>query len=592
MESGIKRAEQMCRTRSSIAARENSRLRHQHGRGPCNIFILDTSSSLGEEGFRQMKEAFTGILDEYANHQNIDENVAVITCGRHTEFQRYYSNHYEDIKQALDNVEIGGPSPLTVAMYLSLESLKRDVSHSYVMGSFHIHPRIILISDGRPTDFTESISDDCPSNETERDASHLLDITRHIGKKHPIFCIPVGRNPDLRLLEFICAQSRGGKIINFRESKQFAKYSLNTKIASNLSFTMENDGNDRERIQTSLVCTFPEKVFTEMDLNDIYEICSKKFLYQPIDENTEVENDAYEERDPRMPSLGSRVKRGRDWRYPDQDKFGPGTVIGHSKRDGWLNVEWDTGSIHKYRYGSADLKTDKFDVQVCNEPRILNDELIATGCNVTRGPDWVWNDQDGGTGNIGSVLHVGSDGIVLVQWENGRRGTYRFGNYGFFDLKLCDPFSPEVTRYHLKKAALNSSVETEACTKGDQDLASKSSNDKTVEMTKKPILHVAKGKYFRNDIVSNKPSDIDTDGPTYPCTINQWLWKDDNGHWNQYSREVNARINQSYKRDPNSSVIVTIQDQAYRVVMAKSKQINLATREIAEVKLLKNDSSP
>lgn len=54
-------------------------------------------------------------------------------------------------------------------------------------------------------------------------------------------------------------------------------------------------------------------------------------------------------------------------------------------KDGWLNVEWDTGSIHKYRYGSADLKTDKFDVQVCNEPRILNDELIATGCNVTRG---------------------------------------------------------------------------------------------------------------------------------------------------------------------------------------------------------------
>lgn len=55
-------------------------------------------------------------------------------------------------------------------------------------------------------------------------------------------------------------------------------------------------------------------------------------MYQPIDENTQEENDAYEERDPRMPSLGSRVKRGRDWRYPDQDKFGPGTVIGHSKR--------------------------------------------------------------------------------------------------------------------------------------------------------------------------------------------------------------------------------------------------------------------
>lgn len=91
---------------------------------------------------------------------------------------------------------------------------------------------------------------------------------------------------------------------------------------------------------------------------------------------------------------------------------------------------------------------------------------------------------------------------------------------------------------------------------------SNSSDDKTVEMTKKPILHVAKGKYFRNDIVSKEPSDIDTDGPTYPCTMNQWFWKDDKGHWNQYSREMNAKINQSYKRDPNSTVIVTIQDQA------------------------------
>lgn len=49
-----------------------------------------------------------------------------------------------------------------------LNNSKYVLGHSYVMGEFHIHPRIILISDGRPTDFTESISDDCPQNETER----------------------------------------------------------------------------------------------------------------------------------------------------------------------------------------------------------------------------------------------------------------------------------------------------------------------------------------------------------------------------------------------------------------------------------------
>lgn len=32
-----------------------------------------------------------------------------------------------------------------------------------------------------------------------------------------------------------------------------------------LSFTMENDCNDNERILTSLACKFPDKIFTEMD---------------------------------------------------------------------------------------------------------------------------------------------------------------------------------------------------------------------------------------------------------------------------------------------------------------------------------------
>lgn len=36
---------------------------YQHGKGPCNVFLLDTSLSLGREGFVQLKGAFTAILD-------------------------------------------------------------------------------------------------------------------------------------------------------------------------------------------------------------------------------------------------------------------------------------------------------------------------------------------------------------------------------------------------------------------------------------------------------------------------------------------------------------------------------------------------
>lgn len=38
-------------------------VRYQHGKGPCNVFILDTSLSLGIEGFIQMRKTFSTIID-------------------------------------------------------------------------------------------------------------------------------------------------------------------------------------------------------------------------------------------------------------------------------------------------------------------------------------------------------------------------------------------------------------------------------------------------------------------------------------------------------------------------------------------------
>lgn len=68
--------------------------------------------------------------------------------------------------------------------------------------------------------------------------------------------------------------------------------------------------------------------------DDIFEVCLKKSLYRPVD-RIEAEGgedlNRFEERNPQMPPLGSRVKRGRDWVWDDQDSLGPGTVIGHCK---------------------------------------------------------------------------------------------------------------------------------------------------------------------------------------------------------------------------------------------------------------------
>ena len=49
--------------RNAFSFLSDRQLRYQHGHGPCNIFILDTSSSLGEDGFKEMKETFISIID-------------------------------------------------------------------------------------------------------------------------------------------------------------------------------------------------------------------------------------------------------------------------------------------------------------------------------------------------------------------------------------------------------------------------------------------------------------------------------------------------------------------------------------------------
>lgn len=62
--------------------------------------------------------------------------------------------------------------------------------------------------------------------------------------------------------------------------------------------------------------------------------CSYADLLKEIEDEQEL----YKERDPNMPPLGSRVKRGRDWQWGDQDKYGPSTVIGHSKNGTYYSL--------------------------------------------------------------------------------------------------------------------------------------------------------------------------------------------------------------------------------------------------------------
>ncbi|MEE6507644.1 hypothetical protein FKM82_027611 [Ascaphus truei] len=64
--------------------------------------------------------------------------------------------------------------------------------------------------------------------------------------------------------------------------------------------------------------------------------------------------------------IGTRVMRGVDWKWGDQDGPPPGLgrVIGELGEDGWIRVQWDTGSTNSYRMG----KEGKYDLKLTEPP--------------------------------------------------------------------------------------------------------------------------------------------------------------------------------------------------------------------------------
>lgn len=75
--------------------------------------------------------------------------------------------------------------------------------------------------------------------------------------------------------------------------------------------------------------------------------------FKSLEERIEEADDAEcQERYSNMPPIGTRVKRGPEWRFGDQDKHGPGTVIGHSTRRKLFNHLYSMVTQSQYLFTS------------------------------------------------------------------------------------------------------------------------------------------------------------------------------------------------------------------------------------------------
>nr|XP_034323091.1 uncharacterized protein LOC105333516 isoform X1 [Crassostrea gigas] len=419
--------------------RMNTEEREIHSvRGICSVLCLDTSESMSGEAFQTMVDLAIRFISGI-QASPLPQGVGLVCFGEDTKVLSRYCTDFLNLKQMIKKLKPRGTSPLSAGLLLSCAVTKLIGGIPCARGDA-FYPRIIVLTDGVATpqhvtgnkDFTPEMSDIL---KISAEIAAVLSAT--IGPPVRVYSVLLGKADETMLGPAV--RITGGKSIRPADFDKLIHQQEGELLAAHLRSYFPNFRNV-EPDMVRAVLEASEHSIGQVDLEDLVEYIRNPPPQMGTDRHDNETNNSHRKPTTSMPPIGTRVRRGPDWRYNEQDTHGPGTVV-DIDRDGFISVLWDNGHRYRYPYGIF----GHFAVKIVDEPRILpEDQLIDVGCLVKRGDDWRDNGHDGGPRSIGVVLRTHFDATVDVIWPTGEQRRYKYGKQGYFEVELCDPFDENV----------------------------------------------------------------------------------------------------------------------------------------------------
>lgn len=492
------------------------------------IICLDVSDSIVKDGqLEKVKKtalAFVDGIEDLMHEMDLEENLAVVAMGGGARVVQHLTNDLSLVHNAIETLENGGGrSPYMEALLVCLAANKGRGGIVNVSGVYKVRPRIIVITDGRPTDEAVDTGADLQSNISQVKFSLIQLLSELSSKKHkatpkPICWVPIGTDPDKKFMESL-ANLSGGQLVPDSEITSLCRYYKVQQTIGRVYKMVKNRKNEYgTEAQINGLVTAISVDISENERKFIVDEVRKLQKAPPEDEQPDADDfdNVYEDeekvKNKVLPPLGTRVRRGPDWRWKNQDTDGPGTVIHHNKDDNWIYVKWDNRVCNAYRYN----EDDAMDLKVTeNDPRDLppNKDVLDFGVRVVRGPDWKYENQD--AGGPGTVIRVReSDGKVKVRWDATGK-VYKY-NYNAEKGQEVQKITPEFPR-------------TEKQPPGDN----------------------------KRDKSQNPPEP--------EKTIPMWKWRDSKGQWRLYQGDVAAKLESEYQRRPTASHVIFRDGKSRRV---------------------------
>ncbi|XP_052224644.1 uncharacterized protein LOC127840182 isoform X2 [Dreissena polymorpha] len=414
----------------------DEQLRTEPLEGYHTVLLLDISKSMASgNAWRQAKLFVNEFLEGLQEHDQLypppglREHVAFATFGHKTELNILLTTDFSSIRDKMETMTLGGPSPLYGGLVMAIAGSKLSNNGAECTNNhrFVMRNKIIVVTDGRPTDTSKTIGPDVSDPQTcDQTTVDVIQEMQYAERQViSVFYVGVGDyNKDF--LEIVASGTQYRTLYSYTDGRRLSRRNF-------LCRSTEFSEISRPGL-VGVYCSYSE--LTSEDLEDVHEMHMESRIYHkrierermrpPLDKYLESSN-------ARFPVIGTRVIRGPDWHYEDQDKNKPGTIVGHAVdecSDPVVWVQWDANDvIQGYQYGARG-----FDVLISDEKRQLRPgEVIAVGCEVK--PSQNAKIEGVRAWNTGVVIRVNPP-RAHVRWNTGKRGDYLYGVDGRPEIEL------------------------------------------------------------------------------------------------------------------------------------------------------------
>ncbi|XP_071117450.1 uncharacterized protein [Haliotis cracherodii] len=483
------------------------------------VLCIDTSESISDNALRDIKNflrRFIKGLEETAEKHDIEENVALVTFGGRPRVLHHLTNDYGSLRDAIENITPKGHSPLLQGLLYSLACITKGGVCTF--GLLKVPPRIVFLTDGQASSENHQHSAD-NRHVSEKEKTRLLSVASVLSSDRskqdiagPLVWVPVGdaNNDFLRQM----ASVSDGTYTSPNDLTTLCNYQKIKRVSANVLNYMKSQADNPRMIDTvidafGLDLRYDDKVQVATFVHNI--LYKDVFNMKSLDrfDNIHINEN--------LPPLGSRVVRGPDWMWDNQDSGLPGTVYNHGQEGESVWVLWDNGFRNVYRCGAA----TGYDVLPTDQPRqLLPGRLIDVGVQVERGPDWSHKNQDGGPGSCGVVIRA--RGLrVKVMWASGEIHEYRFGEENKFEVSVRNQM-----------------------------------NEKERKLPAPTAVKVTN---------TNQRTGTADEGQSQEESQYVWQRQDRTHGWQNYSKEEDAKMKKEYRRKRTGTCLLHRNGQSFRI---------------------------